>query len=111
MPQTHFATHDINYDPFAADFAPFASPTALEENKPSFYQNPAHNTSAPALNLLGQSKPSNPRSMTVPARRKLIWAPECAVYNTYDAGTYDRRSEPATCNHLTPELALLIKQE
>ena len=51
------------------------------------------------------------RSMTVPARKRLNWAPECAVYSTYDAGTYDRRSEPATCNRLTPELAMAIKQE
>ena len=51
------------------------------------------------------------RSMTTPASKRLEWAPECAVYSTYDAGTYDRRSEPATCNRLTPELAMAIKQE
>jgi hypothetical protein len=51
------------------------------------------------------------RSMTTPASKRLEWAPECAVYTTYDAGTYDRRSEPATCNRLTPELAMAIKQE
>lgn len=49
--------------------------------------------------------------MTVPNGRRLEWAPECAVYATYDAGTYDRRSEPATCNRLTPELAQAIKAE
>ncbi len=49
--------------------------------------------------------------MTVPARRRIIWAPECAVYSTYDAGTYDRKSEPATCNRLTPDMAMAIKQE
>lgn len=48
--------------------------------------------------------------MPVPPRR-ILWAPDCAVYTTYDAGTYDRRSEPATCNKLTPELALDIKRE
>lgn len=79
------------------------------------YQNPAHNSSEPALSLLGtDGRPRPPqagRSMTVPARKRLNWAPECAVYATYDAGTYDRRSEPATCNRLTPELAMAIKQE
>ncbi|RXK38141.1 hypothetical protein M231_04602 [Tremella mesenterica] len=78
----------------------------------SIYSNVAGNTSAPALNFLpGQGKPITPRSMTAPAKRRLVWAPECAVYSTYDAGTYDRRSEPATCNRLTPELAMSIKQE
>ena len=81
----------------------------------AIYQNPAHNSSEPALSLLnadGRPRPPQAgRSMTVPARKRLNWAPECAVYATYDAGTYDRRSEPATCNRLTPELALGIKQE
>lgn len=74
------------------------------------YQHPAHNTSAPSLQL-GTIKPATPRSMTAPPRRRILWAPECAVYSTYDAATYDRRSEPATCNRLTPELAMVIKQE
>ncbi|KAK4687937.1 hypothetical protein P7C73_g2177, partial [Tremellales sp. Uapishka_1] len=51
------------------------------------YQNPALNTSAPALSLI--AKPQNIRAMTVPNRRRLVWAPECAVYSTYDAGTLD----------------------
>lgn len=89
-----------------ASFAPFESPEMI-----SPYQNPTLNTSAPNLHLVTPAKPHTPRSMTVPARRRIIWAPECAVYSTYDAGTYDRRSEPATCNRLTPDLAMAIKQE
>ena len=87
------------------------SPSDLHLNYP--YQNPAHNTSAPTLSLLGSSKPLTPRALTAPTpvKRRILWAPECAVYSTYDAGTYDRRSEVATCNRLTPELALAIKQE
>jgi hypothetical protein len=96
----------------------------------SFYQSPQHNTSAPALQfgsiVTSTSKPANARNMTMPNRKRLLWAPECAVYSTYDAGTYDRRSEPATCNSrfrcgypeevlmtlgLTPELAMSIKKE
>jgi len=91
----------------------FESPSTIEpsSHSQSIYSSPSHNTSAPTLSLAAQ-KTITPRSMTSPqARRRLIWAPECAVYSTYDAGTYDRRSEPATCNRLTPELAVAIKQE
>ncbi|ORY35355.1 hypothetical protein BCR39DRAFT_460784 [Naematelia encephala] len=105
-------TPNKEYDPFSNSFVPYESP-AQSPAPPEFggiYQNPLHNTSAPALALI-DSKPPATRSMTVPARKKLIWAPECAVYQTYDPGTYDRRSEPATHNLLTPELALSIKQE
>jgi hypothetical protein len=92
--------------------APTASPVPIAS--PSPYANPQLNTSAPALSVMGRPhQGAGVRSMTVPAglKRRIIWAPECAVYSTYDAGTYDRRSEPATCNRLTPELALAIKQE
>lgn len=98
----------IPNDPFSAAMASFDSPSTMSEH--GLYSQPSHNTSAPTLTLVGQ-KPIASRSMTAPARKKLFWAPECAVYSTYDAGTYDRRSEPATCNRLTPELALSIKQE
>jgi hypothetical protein len=99
-----------NLDPLSPDFSPFDSPTIELDLKPStIYQRPAHNTSAPALSVAGQPLPQ--RSMTAPARRRLVWAPECAVYSTYDGYTYDRRSEPATCNRLTPDLAMAIKQE
>ncbi|WWC90898.1 uncharacterized protein L201_005835 [Kwoniella dendrophila CBS 6074] len=104
---------DPTYDPFSPAFSPFDSTSPLGE-QPSFYANPNQNSSAPALTLLnGQNKPPQQnRSMTAPVRRRRIdWAPECAVYQTYDSGTYDRRSEPATCNRLTPELAMSIKQE
>lgn len=98
------------YDPLSPDFSPFDSaPIELDYRPSAIYSQPAQNTSAPALSLATHQDP--PRSMTAPVRRRLIWAPECAVYSTYDAGTYDRRSEPATCNRLTPELALAIKQE
>ena len=100
-------------DPLSTTFAPFDSPEP--DTRLGFYANPNANTSAPTLSLLGQgslAKPVTPRSMTAPAARKrLVWAPECAVYSTYDSATYDRHSEPATCNRLTPELAMAIKQE
>ncbi|WVQ99813.1 hypothetical protein IAU59_006956 [Kwoniella sp. CBS 9459] len=109
---------DPAYDPFSSSFSPFDAPSASTNNNggavETLYANPSHNTSAPTLSLLGQTgtKPPQTRSMTAPsARRRINWAPECAVYSTYDPGTYDRRSEPATCNRLTPELAMAIKQE
>jgi len=110
-PSVAFTASPEICDPATPTFHPFDSPRAMSPD-PQFgvYQNPAHNTSAPSLTVAAQ-KPSNPRSMTVPARKRIIWAPECAVYSTYDAGTYDRRSEPATCNRLTPQLAMEIKQE
>ena len=101
----------------------FDSPAEMEVSSPtptlfgsSPYSNPGANTSAPVLSLAhanGQrGNGAGIRSMTAPAQRRgIMWAPECAVYSTYDAGTYDRRSEPATCNNLTPELAQYIKQE
>ncbi|OCF38328.1 hypothetical protein I317_07908 [Kwoniella heveanensis CBS 569] len=110
---------DPAYDPFSSAFSPFDTPSSSSNANNSgaietLYANPSHNTSAPTLSFLGQSstKPPPTRSMTAPAvRRRINWAPECAVYSTYDPGTYDRRSEPATCNRLTPELAMAIKQE
>ncbi|WVW85789.1 hypothetical protein I302_107827 [Kwoniella bestiolae CBS 10118] len=106
---------DPAYDPFSPAFSPFDSPTTTTNGgNESFYANPNQNSSAPALSLIGtmNNKPPQNRSMTAPvARRRINWAPECAVYQTYDSGTYDRRSEPATCNRLTPELAMAIKQE
>ena len=106
----HSPRNDSKYDPFSVSFAPFESPIdASELNFP--YSTPAHNSSAPTLSLINPGKPYTARSMTTPAKRRLLWAPDCAVYTTYDAMTYDRRSEPATCNRLTPELAQFIKQE
>ncbi|WRT68212.1 uncharacterized protein IL334_005187 [Kwoniella shivajii] len=106
---------DPTYDPFSPSFSPFDTPAPpVSANTDSIYANPSHNSSAPALSILGHNaihKPPQTRAMTAPIRRRIDWAPECAVYQTYDSGTYDRRSEPATCNRLTPELAMAIKQE
>lgn len=110
---TGTGTGDERYDPFSSSFAPFESPSNLSDVS-SPYAHPGLNSSMPTLSLINPatSKPLATRSMTAPsARKRLMWAPECAVYATYDAMTYDRRSEPATCNRLTPELAMQIKQE
>ncbi|CCO33683.1 Protein BNI4 [Rhizoctonia solani AG-1 IB] len=51
------------------------------------------------------------RSATAPGRRRLTFATNLSVYDTFAPTTYDRRSEPATCNRLTPALAQRIKEE
>ncbi|BEI87716.1 uncharacterized protein CcaverHIS019_0104340 [Cutaneotrichosporon cavernicola] len=95
---------------FDIDFSSFDTSPDLDLKPPVIYKNPIHNSSVPGISRSDGIDP-HARAMSAPSRRRLIWAPECAVYSTYDALTYDRRSEPATCNRLTPELAMAIKQE
>ncbi|KAG9018121.1 hypothetical protein FRB90_012209 [Tulasnella sp. 427] len=84
------------------------------------YSNADFNASAPALATLASStanlkQPSmGLRSATVPLTRsskKLTFAANLSVYHTFSPAAYDRRSEPATCNRLTPTLAQRIKEE
>ncbi|CAK9779653.1 hypothetical protein CC85DRAFT_19963 [Cutaneotrichosporon oleaginosum] len=95
---------------FDLDFSSFDTSPDLDLMPPVIYKNPVHSGSAPGISR-GEGVEPQARAMSAPSRRRLVWAPECAVYSTYDALTYDRRSEPATCNRLTPELAMAIKQE
>ncbi|KAL7416812.1 hypothetical protein BDY24DRAFT_204682 [Mrakia frigida] len=109
-------------DPLAPGYSPFENANETEhdpeeispaEKRMSFpYANPAHNSSAPALSQFsGPGGAMNHRAMTAPLGKKkeLVWAPNCAVYHTFHGSEYDRRSEPATCNRLTPQLAQEIK--
>ncbi|PCH33166.1 hypothetical protein WOLCODRAFT_21798 [Wolfiporia cocos MD-104 SS10] len=71
------------------------------------------NSSAPALSTMLTS--TNPptlstRSATAPTKR-LAFASNLSVYDTFPATVYDRRSEPATWSRLTPALAQRIKEE
>ncbi|KAG8923978.1 hypothetical protein FRC02_010773 [Tulasnella sp. 418] len=82
------------------------------------YTQPSFNASAPTLSLFPpeggpQSAPATHRSATAPLvpSRKLTFAANLSVYHTFAASVYDRRSEPATCNRLTPALAQRIKEE
>jgi hypothetical protein len=100
-------------DPFSPSFDPFATGTenSQSQDRPNLYSNVSLNLSAPMLSLAGQSGRA-PRAVTTPTlRKRLNWAPECAIYHTFHATEYDRRSEPATCNRLTPALAQEIKDE
>ncbi|KAI0825331.1 hypothetical protein BC628DRAFT_1419311 [Trametes gibbosa] len=69
------------------------------------------NSSAPALSLHSSNPPTlTHRSQTAPAKR-LAFAANLSVYDTFPATVYDRRSEPATWSRLTPALAQRIKEE
>ncbi|KAI0706225.1 hypothetical protein BC835DRAFT_1260853 [Cytidiella melzeri] len=76
----------------------------------AFFNHP--NSSAPALSNMFSSNPPTltQRSATAPAKR-LAFATNLSVYDTFPATVYDRRSEPATWSRLTPTLAQRIKEE
>lgn len=103
------------YDPFSPNFSPFdqsANTNFNAEKRLSFpYSNPAANASAPSLSQRPTAGRSTNRNVTgsFAPRKTLVWAPNCAVYHTFHGSEYDRRSEPATCNRLTPQLASEIK--
>ncbi|THV01230.1 hypothetical protein K435DRAFT_853944 [Dendrothele bispora CBS 962.96] len=69
------------------------------------------NSSAPVLSTLGSTAPTlTHRSATTPSKR-LAFANNLSVYDTFPPSMYDRRSEPATWSRLTPALAQRIKEE
>ncbi|KZO99673.1 hypothetical protein CALVIDRAFT_561003 [Calocera viscosa TUFC12733] len=84
----------------------------LAVDKPAFqYNHPNFNSSAPSLSTFGLP-PMAQRAATTPlAARRLAFATNLSVYSTFSSSMYDRRSEPATCNRLTPQLAQRIKEE
>ncbi|KAF8641551.1 hypothetical protein AX16_009928 [Volvariella volvacea WC 439] len=89
---------------------PPSTSTAAPE-KASIFIHP--NSSAPALSTI--STTSTPptlthRSATAPSKR-LAFASNLSVYDTFSSTVYDRRSEPATWSRLTPALAQRIKEE
>ena len=70
------------------------------------------NSSAPVLSAVFSSNPPTlaHRSATAPVKR-LTFASNLSVYDTFPSSVYDRRSEPATWSRLTPALAQRIKEE
>ena len=81
----------------------------------TIFQHPNFNSSAPTLSTIGPPPPSSKpplahRSATTPSKR-LVFASNLSVYDTFSASVYDRRSEPATWSRLTPALAQRIKEE
>lgn len=89
-----------------------SSPINPTEKSAAVFSHPNFNSSAPTLSLLGHPAPPalTHRSATTPAKR-LVFANNLSVYDTFSANMYDRRSEPATWSRLTPALAQRIKEE
>ncbi|CUA71367.1 Nuclear anchorage protein 1 [Rhizoctonia solani] len=108
--------HDTVKSTFSADFGEFTTPSLSLAEKadrggPFTYTHPALNSSAPVLSTISNNPGMAQRSATAPGRRRLTFANNLSVYDTFAPSTYDRRSEPATCNRLTPALAQRIKEE
>jgi hypothetical protein len=77
----------------------------------TLFNHPNLNSSAPVLSSMLNSPPTLAhRSATTPAKR-LAFASNLSVYDTFPPSVYDRRSEPATWSRLTPALAQRIKEE
>jgi hypothetical protein len=77
----------------------------------TLFNHPNLNSSAPVLSTVLSSPPTLAhRSATTPAKR-LAFANNLSVYDTFPPSVYDRRSEPATWSRLTPALAQRIKEE
>lgn len=78
------------------------------------FNHPNFNSSAPTLSTMANPNPMTltHRSATAPATAKrLVFANNLSVYDTFSSSVYDRRSEPATWSRLTPALAQRIKEE
>ncbi|KAG9120957.1 hypothetical protein FRC07_003299, partial [Ceratobasidium sp. 392] len=109
--------HEPIVSSFSAEFGEFTTPSLSLTDKPDSsgtkfsYTHPTLNSSAPVLSSIGNTTMTQ-RSATTPGNsRRLTFATNLSVYDTFPATAYDRRSEPATCNRLTPALAQRIKEE
>lgn len=60
---------------------------------------------------LRQDTKSAPGTPSGQGKRNATFSPRIVFYDTWPSGEYDRRSELATCNRLTPMLAQQIKEE
>lgn len=69
------------------------------------------NSSAPALSTTPATATLPHRTSSAPATKRLVFANNLSVYDTFSSTVYDRRSEPATWSRLTPTLAQRIKEE
>ncbi|KAK7041800.1 hypothetical protein VNI00_009089 [Paramarasmius palmivorus] len=111
-PPSSTPTSAPSLPPLSFDSSPIKA-TMDTPQKPSNAPMFSHsNSSAPALSLsLNTPAPTlTHRSATAPHKR-LAFANNLSVYDTFSASMYDRRSEPATWSRLTPALAQRIKEE
>jgi len=85
--------------------------TAADKGPSFAYTHPAANSSAPTLSMLNRTA-SIAKTPSAPGLgKKISFAQNLAIYDTFSASVYDRRSEPSTANRLTPSLAQRIKEE
>lgn len=114
------ATPTFQLPPFSFDTeggteSPGAMSDAEDEPRPqpekTIFNHPALNSSAPVLSSMLTPPANIPRSATAPSSKRLTFANNLHVYDTFPATVYDRRSEPATWSRLTPALAQRIKEE
>lgn len=86
--------------------------TAADKGPSFAYTHAAANSSAPALStMLNRTAPITKTPSAPGLGRKISFAQNLAIYDTFSASVYDRRSEPSTANRLTPALAQRIKEE
>ena len=86
--------------------------TAADKGPSFAYTHTAANSSAPALSsMLNRTAPIAKTPSAPGLGRKISFAQNLAIYDTFSASVYDRRSEPSTANRLTPALAQRIKEE
>ncbi|KAL6301006.1 hypothetical protein BKA93DRAFT_739472 [Sparassis latifolia] len=106
LPPLSFDTNSLSVEPSKHDTSSASVPVADK----ALFSHP--NSSAPALSTIFSPNPPSlaQRSATAPAKR-LAFATNLSVYDTFPATVYDRRSEPATWSRLTPALAQRIKEE
>ncbi|KAF9014890.1 hypothetical protein BDQ17DRAFT_1385743 [Cyathus striatus] len=88
------------------------TPTQISHSQsPPIFQHPNMNSSAPVLSTVTNAAPTlNRRTATSPYKR-LTFSTSLSVYDTFSSMVYDRRSEPATWNRITPQMAQRIKEE
>ena len=117
LPATPSSTSTTSIFTSSTSFTTVSASTPITthtENRTSqIFQHPNFNSSAPALasSSFGSKPPTlTHRSATSPSKR-LTFATNLSVYDTFSASVYDRRSEPATWSRLTPALAQRIKEE
>lgn len=101
-------------DQHSSESPPSSSPPQADKQPTGLFSHPGLNSSAPALSTMLSSTTQPPtlthRSATAPVKR-LTFAANLSIYDTFPPHVYDRRSEPATWSHLTPALAQRIKEE
>ncbi|KAI0344210.1 hypothetical protein BDW22DRAFT_1483317 [Trametopsis cervina] len=106
LPPLSFDSKGLTAEPSKdSDASTIRAPTPEK----TFFSHP--NSSAPALSTVFSSNPPTLTQRPAATPKRLAFATNLSVYDTFPAAVYDRRSEPATWSRLTPALAQRIKEE